>query len=557
MDLFLTSPWPYLVTAVFAALTGWYVWHQPRRPGTRYFGWLVSVWLVWTLAAMAYIIVPSIPARFALWGLQSVCMLLEVPLQLMIVLEYTGHEKWLTRRSPYLLFLPALILAVMMVFWPSAMGSVENNSGFLVLVGRDPARLIVFSFMIVVVFVTLAVLFACLLRAPAFRVPVALLMMARLVPTLGYGALDTERVPVPPIQITVLFVAFTMLLYFVALYSFRLLQVSPVARDTVIAHMPNALIVLDAENRLVDFNDGARNLPGMPARLSLRQAAEQELSGWWELLIPLIGPDPISRDVTAPAGSGGRIFHVASLPLNQASGRQIGQAFLLEDVTQARQAQQQQEQAQRALAMLREREQLARELHDSTGQVLGYAGFQLEAIARLVEGGQTDGAILRVKRLAGVMRDAHADVREYILGLQAAPAPQQPFFEALRRYLDGFTSNYGIPIMLDVDERLGEEPFSPDARMQVFRILQEALSNARRHGRASCVKVTFAGENSLMRMAVQDDGVGFDPAQSMDEGHFGLRFMQERAEVLGGSVKIESAPGMGTRVVLMVKGRSA
>jgi len=318
----------------------------------------------------------------------------------------------------------------------------------------------------------------------------------------------------------------------------------------VIAHLPYAMIVLDSENRLVDINAAARNLPGMLAKPSLQQAASRELGGWWERLSPLVEPRQVNQDVTVSANVDVKIFHVNSLPLNQASGRRIGHAFLLEDVTQARQAQQQQEQAQRALAMLREREQLARELHDNLSQTLAFTGIQLEAACKTIQEGQVAAGMTQLNRLVSVVREAHNDLRENILDLHTSPIPQQPFFTSLRRYLEGFTDNYGTQTMLYVDERLGEQPFPQDSRMQVFRILQEALSNARKHARARCVQVSFTQEDHLIRMTIHDDGAGFDPTLATGEGHFGLKFMRERAEGLDATLQVESAPGEGTRVVL-------
>jgi two-component system, NarL family, nitrate/nitrite sensor histidine kinase NarX len=93
--------------------------------------------------------------------------------------------------------------------------------------------------------------------------------------------------------------------------------------------------------------------------------------------------------------------------------------------------------------------------------------------------------------------------------------------------------------------------------MQIFRILQEALSNARKHGKAHCVEVSFTREDHLVRLSVQDDGAGFDTHQfsRATENHFGLRFMRERAEELGGSLTVISQPGQGTRVMLEIPER--
>jgi signal transduction histidine kinase len=226
----------------------------------------------------------------------------------------------------------------------------------------------------------------------------------------------------------------------------------------------------------------------------------------------------------------------------------MGSLVVLHDITPLRQAHERLLQQERALATLRERERLARELHDSVGQVLAYVSLQADATRKLLDDGKASLAGDQLSRLASIARDAHADVREFILALRAAPAEQRAFFPTLRHYLDGFTQNYGIATSLVLPEDLDEAAFEPEAQAQLFRIIQEALSNARKHGGARSVKVAFERQDGLARVIVQDDGEGFDP-RAVERG-LGLRFMRERAAELSGSVEVQSAPGAGARVVV-------
>ena len=145
-------------------------------------------------------------------------------------------------------------------------------------------------------------------------------------------------------------------------------------------------------------------------------------------------------------------------------------------------------------------------------------------------------------------------MRGFILDLRAAPSEQRPFFAALGRYLDGFCQNYGVQTELVVAPGLEEGAFGPEAQSQLFRIVQEALTNARRHGGARSVAVRLEAGDGLARVVVQDDGTGFDPAglALVDDERFGLQFMRERAEELGGRVEVGSGPGRGTRVLVEI-----
>jgi PAS domain S-box-containing protein len=224
------------------------------------------------------------------------------------------------------------------------------------------------------------------------------------------------------------------------------------------------------------------------------------------------------------------------------------------DVTERMRAQAQILEQQSALATQAERERMARELHDSLGQVLGYASFQVGAAAQLARGGQGDTAAAQLDRLGEAVRAAHADLREHILNLRSTAALTQPLVEIFQQYLDGYASNYEIITRLEVAPDLAGKSFTPELQLQLFRILQEALSNARKHGAARHVAIRLAQESDCLRLSIQDDGRGFDPQQvsSSREPHYGLQFMRERAEQLKGSLQVLSAPGSGTRVLLEI-----
>ena len=103
-------------------------------------------------------------------------------------------------------------------------------------------------------------------------------------------------------------------------------------------------------------------------------------------------------------------------------------------------------------------------------------------------------------------------------------------------------------------ETMQDGVFEPSIEVQLLRILQEALTNVRKHARADCVRIVFAFENHRASVTVQDNGQGFDPGVwSEDSGkHVGLRVMRERAEEVGGSLSLHSIPGQGTEVVVEV-----
>jgi signal transduction histidine kinase len=239
-------------------------------------------------------------------------------------------------------------------------------------------------------------------------------------------------------------------------------------------------------------------------------------------------------------------------------GFDSGRLLLLRDVTEQKEAQAKLIVQKQALATLQERERLGRDLHDTVGQVLGSASMQIDAAAKLSRDGRGELAAAQLDRLGGLIREAHAEVREFIMNLRTTPTFSRPFFTTVQQYLEGFTSNYDIQTDLTVGSSWNGTTFSPDMQMQIFRIVQEALTNARKHSRARHIQVKFEASEGRVVVIIRDDGQGFSPEkrETAYGQHFGLQVMQERAGQLGGSLQVQSTPGKGTEVVLEMPGRS-
>ncbi len=239
-------------------------------------------------------------------------------------------------------------------------------------------------------------------------------------------------------------------------------------------------------------------------------------------------------------------------------GLAIGHLLMLRDVTERRRMQAQVLEQQQTLAVIREREHLARELHDNLGQVLAFVTAQGQAIHRLLARGEIAAADAHVGRLVEVASEADTDIRESILGLRVA-FDAQGLLSALATYLNQYEKRYGIHTTLNAPQSLSDGAFEPLTEVQLLRIIQEALTNARKHAHARSVDVTFTVTDGHAQVTVQDDGFGFDrQAISSDPGdRVGLRVIRERAEEVGGALAVQSAAGEGTQVIVAVPLRRA
>lgn len=152
------------------------------------------------------------------------------------------------------------------------------------------------------------------------------------------------------------------------------------------------------------------------------------------------------------------------------------------------------------------------------------------------------------------VRQLYADVREGILGLRAASPTGRGLQAALGEYLEKYRDMSAIDVRFDVSADLAGGLVTPSAELQLIRIVQEALSNVRKHAAATAVEVVLHRNGAELLVEVRDNGRGFDPANRPPTGwpRFGLQTMRERAEAVGGSFAIESSPRRGTRVALRV-----
>jgi signal transduction histidine kinase len=187
------------------------------------------------------------------------------------------------------------------------------------------------------------------------------------------------------------------------------------------------------------------------------------------------------------------------------------------------------------LAVLRERERLARDLHDSLGHALVAISVQLEAIQRLyrVDEKQASGQVDELKALT---RASMEDLRRSIAGLRAPGLGGRSACQALQADCVEFGERSGVEVECRVDPRLDE--LRPALSETLWRVVQEGLTNVEKHAQASKVVVSVRKDSQELHLRIADDGVGLPPGAESKPDCFGLIGMRERVEAMGGSLKV-------------------
>ncbi len=194
---------------------------------------------------------------------------------------------------------------------------------------------------------------------------------------------------------------------------------------------------------------------------------------------------------------------------------------------------------------------IATDLHDGPGQGLALASMRIEALGDVC--GNCESSIGRSGSVSEEFRTVHialqsalTDLRAILRGLQLPEIEQLSLIETLQRAAADHQRKTGVAVPITQSDAPGAAPLQ--VRITLFRVLQESLANGFRHGGGRNQRVAVAGAGGAVIVEVADDGPGFDPGALKADGHFGLDWMRERVELLGGSFEVRSAIGQGTVV---------
>ncbi|MCB0126390.1 MAG: GAF domain-containing sensor histidine kinase [Caldilineaceae bacterium] len=202
------------------------------------------------------------------------------------------------------------------------------------------------------------------------------------------------------------------------------------------------------------------------------------------------------------------------------------------------------------LAVAKERQWLARELHDSVTQVLYSVILYADATRLALAADKKAEATDNLRELRTLARQAMADLRLLLFRLHPPELEEEGLVVALQARLEAIEARAGLQIDLRVE---GENRLPIMIEDDLYKIAQEALNNVVKHAKAEVVSVHLRFTDDACWMTIQDDGVGFDPATAQRDGGLGLRNIAERVEQIAGELQLESVPRQGTKLQVTVK----
>jgi PAS domain S-box-containing protein len=324
---------------------------------------------------------------------------------------------------------------------------------------------------------------------------------------------------------------------------------------SIVESSSDAIIGKTLDGIIVSWNPAAQRLYGYSAEEAIGQsismlAPPDRTDEIPSILERIKRGERVGSFETVRLSKDGRHIEIslAVSPIIGPDGVPIGASAIARDISERKRAEE-----MRDLAVSEERQRIAREMHDSVAQVLGYVNTQAEAAQRLLRAGETTRATKQLQQLGVAAREVYDDVREDILGLRVSLGKEHDLASTLREYLPRWQIQSGVTAEFVVTSTEdGPPPLDAGVDLQVLRIIQEALSNVRKHSHAQRAWVRLLEEPGELRVTIEDDGDGFEPDMVVEGrlGHFGMSVMRERAASIGADLAVESAPGRGTRVRL-------
>ena len=478
------------------------------------------------------------------------------PLSLLaLCMRFTGYDKWLqTKTYWWLLVLPVVIVALV---WTDTYHGLmrydfrlDTSGNFPVIAKRyGPAFYIHAAYQHAINIAALAMLVrAVISRKTVYRTQAVLLLIGAgliVVPNILYIA---GLSPAKGFDLTPVFFGPAGVMMTVAIFRYKMFDLIPLARATVIENMDTGVLVMDLQGRILDVNPALEKMTGVSVKLANGRYAADAFCSIPEFSNACLDRSKTHTEFQRPDPGGTRMYEAIFSPLTDSKGTLMGRLAMVYEVTEKKKAQQRHLAQQLRLAASREKEQMARDLHDNLGQILGFINLQAQGIQRELAVSGVDMVNERLCRLVDVTQAAHEQLRSYIKNARSVSASDDSLIASLRADILEFEKRSGIPTELKIDFDWAK--ISPYAQIQLLSIAREALNNVQKHAGASQVWLAVSCEEGQLCLSVEDNGKGFNYGHPPAYDAFGLNIMQERAAEIGATLRIDSRPKQGCRVLL-------
>jgi PAS domain S-box-containing protein len=333
-------------------------------------------------------------------------------------------------------------------------------------------------------------------------------------------------------------------------------------RERALEAISQGILITGPDRRVIYANRAFEEISGYVAgdihglSCSFLQGPETSAESVARMQVALDAAQPFHGEVLNYHKDGSPFWNELSItPLRDAAGKLTQFVGVLRDVTERKRLEQERSESAQRLTLLSKhlvavqeevRRRLAGELHDRTSPNLAAVGINLEVAAMALQTHDWAEIAERMADNRALIEDTAASIREICADLRPPALDHAGLLPALESYVSQYSHRTGIAVTLDCVGR--DTKLSPDKESILFRIFQEALTNAAKHAEATSIKVEVSLDENLLRLSVSDDGRGFNPETATESSGLGLINMREMAEFSGGAFSLSASPGHGARI---------
>lgn len=561
---FIPYLWPLLISASATFLLGAYALIN-RRHSKCAASFFVSMLLVtvWSGGNALEMTGVDLPTKLFWANIQYFAYCYSPLALLALSMRFTGYDKWLrNEKFLWLLLLPTII--IILVWTDGFHGLMRYNmhldtSGTFPVIAKNygPAFYVhAFYEHIINISALVLLVLAVIHRKTVYRKQAVILLIGAsfiIFPNLFY---ITGLTPIARFDLTPIFFGPAGVLMVWAIFRYKMFDLVPLARVTVMETMDAGVMVLDLQGRILDLNPASEKILGISAEQASGREAAEFCRDIPEFAKACAAKDAAQIEFSVGAAGGIRIFEAVFSPLNDRRGSKketlIGRLAMIYEITEKKKEQQRYLEQQRRLAAAHEKERMARDLHDNLGQVLGFINLQAQGIRQELVTAGVDTVSDKLDRLVEVTQAAHDEIRAYIKDARSISPSGSDFLELLRNDILQFEQRSGISTELLTNLELAEIDLAPQVQLHLLSVAKEALNNVQKHSGANHVGLSLSLEKEKMLLSIEDDGKGFRVSDKINRAGkaFGLSIMKERAAEIGAALTVESAPGKGCRVAL-------
>ncbi|MDF2610946.1 MAG: hypothetical protein K0R92_2420 [Lachnospiraceae bacterium] len=551
--------WPLLISGLLTMFLGIFTLiKRNKAKGSGFFATSMFIVTLWSLPNAMELSATDLIVKLFWANIQYIAYCYSPVALLALCMQFTGLDNWIkSKRILWLAVLPTII--VILVWTNDLHGLIRYDvymdySGAFSVIGKKYG----YAFYIHALYsysLNIAAMFL-LIRAVLFKntiyrkqaIPLLIGVSFIVVPNLLYiTGKSTLKYDITPI-----FFGPGGFIMLWAIFRYRMFDLVPLARATVIESMEECFMVMDIQNRILDMNPAFKKLIGFNGSKSASLAMEDIAQNIPEIADSFLDKSRTHTEFEIHRNDLTHIYEVTISPLMDQKDKYIGRLVTVNDITEKKQAQQELLKQQWSLAVIEEREHMARDMHDNLGQVLGFINFQAQAIRKELINNGVEIVTSRFDQLIEVTQSAHTEIREYISSIRTSAAKGKDFMTSLMNEINNFEYQNDGPVILNIPEGLEKVDLKPNIGINVLNIMKEALNNIRKHAHAKNIWISFEQRERKLYLIVADDGKGFDLVQynNIVKTKFGLDIMRERAAEIGAEINIESMVGIGTRIVL-------